>query len=76
MISSERGPQSFLRKPGKLLSGTGHTRPPRIQDLCGAADPGRVRLGVDVEIELVRFLAQVETRPYSVPSVITTVINT
>jgi hypothetical protein len=45
-----------------------------IEDLLGAADPGRVRFRVDVEIELVAGLAPVERVWYSVPSVMTTVI--
>src|ERR1700743_138765 len=48
--------QSFLRKPKNFLLDPRNAAA-AIEKLLGAARPGRVRLGVDIEVELVAFLA-------------------
>jgi len=65
--------QSFFEKARKLLLEP-RDAAAAVEHLLGAAGPGRVRFGVDVEVQLVAFLPQVERVWYSVPSVITTVI--
>src|ERR1700716_1768415 len=46
----------LLEKPRKLLLEARHAAA-AVEHLLGAAGPGRVRLGVDVEVQLVAFLA-------------------
>src|SRR4051794_4860929 len=46
----------LLQKPGKLLLES-RDAAAAVENLLGAAGPGRVRLGVDVEVQLVAFLA-------------------
>ena len=55
--SAKPAPTLFLlEKARKLLLEARHA-PAAINDLLSAADPGRVRLGVDVEVQLVALLA-------------------
>jgi hypothetical protein len=69
----EASPSILLEEARELLLEPRHAAA-AIEQLLGAADPGRVRLGVDIEVQLVARLPQVERVWYSVPSVITTVI--
>src|SRR6185369_9395889 len=46
----------LLEEARKLLLEARHA-PATVQDLLGAAGPGRMRLGIDVEVQLVAFLA-------------------
>jgi len=65
-------PQSFLRKP-KTSSGSA-THGPRGRAAAASHGPGWVRLGVDIEVQLVAFLAPGGAGLVLGPSVITTVI--
>src|SRR5437868_14895900 len=51
-----RNPSILLEKARKLLLEARHAAA-AVENLLGAAGPGRVRLGVDVEVQLVAFLA-------------------
>src|SRR5260370_10683175 len=51
-----RGTSLLLEEARKLLLEPRHTAA-TIEQLLGAPDPGRVRLGVDIEVQLVAFLA-------------------
>src|SRR5262245_28535305 len=51
-----RSPSILLEKARKLLLEARHTAA-AVEDLLRAAGPGRVRPGIDIEVQLVAFLA-------------------